>query len=244
MWTYILGPFLSFLPKRWRKSLFATESIKWVHATFISGLAEFAIAVYAFMYWYSYSVTNWVQRGLEVAMNGGVGSGISDHAVGAAALLLWANHPLTWILGYFSVEGATRLCSAVFADSILGTLPLFLLDKAIVTIFRLEKKRPGHELDAPPGSFAGAIREKMLTATLPMVSDELSFRSDGAGEILQIAACRPKEDWTPPRVVRFKDSYYRLEACSQGMGRRPFQYTLRRLSAGVPGRTVLVYSPE
>ncbi len=84
----------------------------------------------------------------------------------------------------------------------------------------------------------------MLTATLPKVPDEISFRNDKGEQILEISACCAKEDWTPPRVVRFKDSYYRLEACSQGMGRRPFRYTLRRLPAGVPGRSVLLYSSE
>jgi len=244
MWTYLLGPFLSLLPKRWRKWLFSAEPINWTRATFISGLAEFGAAIYALMYWYSYFMTLWVQRGAEVAINGGVGSDITDHAIGAAALLLWTNHPLTWILGYLCVEGAVRLCGAVFADSMLGTLPLFLLDKVVVTVFRLEKREAGNGMDAPAGSFAGAVREKMLTATLPKVPDEISVRNDKGEQILEISACRPKEDWMPPRVVRFKDNYYRLEACSQGIGGRPFRYTLRRLAVGVPGRSVLLYSAE
>ncbi len=39
-------------------------------------------------------------------------------------------------------------------------------------------------------------------------------------------------------------AFYRLEACTDGMPPRPFRYTLRKMSAGVMGRTVLVYSPE
>ena len=241
MWTYFLGPFLSLLPKRWSKWFHATKPINWTRATLISGIAEFCAAIYALMYWYSYYMTRWVQRGGEVALNGGAGSNITDHAVGAAALLLWTNHPLTWILGYFCIEGVVRLCGAVFADSLHGTLPLFLLNKAFVTLFALEKRRAGDEPDVPAASFGDAIREKLLTATLPKVPDELSFRDDGGEQILEISACRPKEDWTPPRVGRFKGNYYRLEACSQGMGRRPFRYILRRLPAGVPGRSVLIY---
>jgi hypothetical protein len=244
MWTYFLGPFLSLLPKRWRKWLISTEPLNWERAAFLSGLAEFGAAIYALMNWYSYFMNLWVQRGAEVAINGGAGSDITDHAIGAAALLLWTNHPLTWILGYLCVEGAVRLCGAVFADTVLGTLPLFLVDKVIVTVFGMEKRKAGNERDVPAGSFAGAIREKMFTATLPKVPDELSFRNDKGEQILEISACRPKEDWTPPRVVRFKDNYYRLEGCSQGVGRRPFRYTLRRLAAGVPGRSVLLYSAE
>src|SRR6266566_9626061 len=48
---------------------------------------------------------------------------------------------------------------------------------------------------------------------------------------------------TPPRTVRYQDTYYRLEAASLGERPRPFHYTLRRLPVGVPGRTVLLYTP-
>jgi len=62
--------------------------------------------------------------------------------------------------------------------------------------------------------------------------------------MLEIRACRRKEDWNPPRTVRYQDTFYRLEACNEGMPPRPFRYTLRKLSAGVMGRAVLVYKPE
>jgi hypothetical protein len=81
-------------------------------------------------------------------------------------------------------------------------------------------------------------------ATLPLVPDELHFMREGSDEILEIHSCRVKTEWTPPRVVRHEDRYYRLEACSERTAPRPFVYTLRRLPAGVPGRTVLIYSPE
>jgi len=61
---------------------------------------------------------------------------------------------------------------------------------------------------------------------------------------MEILASRRKPDWDPPRVVRVRESYYRLEACSKCAGPRPFRYTLRRLSSGVPGRKVLLYDPE
>jgi hypothetical protein len=66
---------------------------------------------------------------------------------------------------------------------------------------------------------------------------------DGNEEILEIRASRKKADWDPPRVVRIEDTYYRLEDCGKCPGPRPFRYTLRRLSAGVMGRKVLVYQP-
>jgi hypothetical protein len=67
---------------------------------------------------------------------------------------------------------------------------------------------------------------------------------DGPEEILEIRACRRKPEWNPPRTVRYQDSYYRLEASADGTPPLSFRYTLRKLSAGVPGRTVLIYAPE
>ena len=246
MWTYFLGPFLSLLPKRWRKLLPIAESVKWARATFLSGLAEFAIGVYAWMYWYSYLMTAWVDRGVEVALSGKA-SGITDHAIGAAALLFWANHPLTWVIAYFCVEGAVRLCGAAFTETILGTLPLFLVDKIFARTIWPRKPGPQDVADGSPGnvsSFLGAIGEKVLVAGIPKSSDQLRVQKSPNEEILEIRSSRRKPEWTPPRVVRYLDNYYRLEACSRVPGARPFRYTLRRLPAGVPGRNVLVYSPD
>lgn len=245
MWTYLLGPFISLLPKRWRKSFLFDSSINWARAAAISGLVESGAAIIALMYWYSYSVTTWVSRALDLALQGKLGNGVTDQAIGFTALVIWATHPLTWLLAYFSAEGAARLCGAAFSDSILGTLPLFLLDKMFVNIFLRRAPEAADETPVPSSnsSFLGAIRERMLIARLPLVSDELCFKRSGTEELLEIHACRRKEDWTPPRVVRYQDNYYRLETCSCGSVPRPFRYTLRRLPAGVPGRTVLVYSP-
>jgi hypothetical protein len=149
------------------------------------------------------------------------------------------------LLAYLFAEGAARFCGAAFSDSILGTLPLFLLDKMLVKIFLRRAPETADQLGVPRGdsSFLGAIRERILIARLPVVSDELFFRRSATEELLEIHACRRKEDWVPPRVVRYQNDYYRLEVCSRGTGPRPFRYTLRRLPAGVPGRTVLVYAP-
>jgi hypothetical protein len=93
-------------------------------------------------------------------------------------------------------------------------------------------------------SYVGAIREKAMVRGLPEVPDELCFSGSAPDEFLEIRACRRKADWNPPRTVRYQDTFYRLEACSGGSASRPFRYTLRKLTAGVMGRTVLVYSPE
>src|ERR1700721_1552351 len=65
MWIFLLGPFLSLLPERWRKALPFCQSVHWRSAAVLSGLAESVIALGGLMYWYSYSVTTWVSRGLD-----------------------------------------------------------------------------------------------------------------------------------------------------------------------------------
>jgi hypothetical protein len=241
MWTYIAGPFLAFLPKRWRKALPFSQSIHWTHAATLSGLAEGLFAVAGLLWWYSISMTTWVNRGLDVAMNGKAGSEITDQAIGAMAWFMWANHPLTWILGYFTVEGAARLCGAAFSGSVLGTLPLFLVDKLVR--FVLGGSQTAQEMPGAASSFVGAVSDKILESSVPVSADAISFRREGADEIMEIRASRKKPDWDPPRVVRCADSYYRLEDFCKCPGSRPFLYTLRRLATGVPGRTVLRYEP-
>jgi hypothetical protein len=191
-------------------------------------------------------MTAWVERGVEAALSGKMGPGVTDQAIGSVALVIWATHPLTLLLGYAGSEGAIRLCAAAFSDNILGIFPLFLLDKIFVTIFcrRRSKSTNTARGSRINSSLVAALRERLLTASSPVVSDELCLRSSASEEILEIHTSRRKEGWTPPRVVRIRDSYYRLETDSLGSPPRPFRYVLRRLPAGVPGRTVLLYSPS
>jgi hypothetical protein len=246
MWTILLGPFISIFPKRWRELLPFSKQVRWGPAGAISGLAESMVALVALSYWYMYAMTAWVARGVESAMSGKMGPGVTDQAIGSVALVIWATHPLTLLLGYAGLEGAIRLCSAAFAGNVLGILPLFLLDKTLVTVFRRRGPKNMNAAANSPGnsSLLGALREKVQTATLPAVSDELCFKTSASENILEIRASRRKQDWIPPRIVRYRDCYYRLEADSFGSGPRPFLYTLRQLPAGVPGRTVLLYSPS
>jgi hypothetical protein len=246
MWTYLLGPFISIFPKRWRETLSFSPYVRWAPATIISGLAESVLALIALSYWYSYAMTAWVARGVDTALTGKLGPGVTPQEIGSVALAVWATHPLTWLFGYVCLEGVIRLCGAAFTDSIFGTLPLFLLDQVFYRAFR---RRGPKNMNVPASSsnnssLAGALRERVLVARLPVVADELCFRRSASEDILEIRACRRKEDWNPPRVVRYQDMYYRLEADSMGAAPRPFCYMLRRLPAGVPGRTVLQYSPS
>jgi hypothetical protein len=246
MWIFLLGPFLSLLPTRWRKALPCYDAVHWRSAAIFSGLAESVIALGVLMYWYSYSVTTWVSRALDNVLGKSVPTTITDHDIGFAALVIWATHPWTWAIAFVGVEGLARV-SAALADSVLGSFPLYVLEQIYSKIVRSGSPEPTGAVtfsESHVSSYFGAVREKVVSARLSQVPDEHYILKNKAGEILEIRAWRAKPDWNPPRVVRYDDRYYRLEDCARGTGPRPFVYKLRRLAAGVPGRAVLVYSPE
>jgi hypothetical protein len=241
MWTYLFGPIFAIFPGPWRRSLPFAKRVDWERATAISGFAEAAFALVAIMYWYSYAMSRWVDNGVGAALDGKMGAGVRPQDIGGVALIVWWMHPVTLLLAYVGLEGALRLCAGAFGGHSCGIFPLFLADKIVFGPFR--RRKDGAGAGANVSSFAGAISERVRTAGLSEVPDELCFTKDESGEILEIRACRRKQDWTPPRTVRFEGGYYRLEAGSSAGGARPFLYRLRRLAAGVPGRTVLFYAP-
>jgi hypothetical protein len=246
MWIYLLGPFLSLLPRRWRKALPFYDAVHWRSAAILSGLAESVMALGGLMYWYSYSVTTWVSRALDNVLGKNAPTTITDHDIGFAALLIWATHPLTWAIAFFGIEGMARLCAAL-TDTVLGVFPFYVLEKIYSKIFRNGEAEPAGAVTFSQNhvsSYVGTMREKVASARLSQVPDEHCVLKNTAEEILEIRAWRAKPDWNPPRVVRYEDRYYRLEDCARGSGPRPFVYKLRRLAAGVPSRTVLIYSPD
>jgi hypothetical protein len=246
MWIYLLGLFLSLFPKRWRRALPFYQSVPWRAVAILSGLAESVIALASLMYWYSYSVTTWVSRSLDNVLSQNSPTTITDHDIGFAALLIWATHPLTWAIAAVGIEGMARLCAAL-TDSILGIFPLYLLEKIYSTIFRPNSQEPASAVkfsQSHVSSYVGTMKDKVLSARLSQVPDELCVVRNAGEEFLEIRAWRAKSEWTPPRTVRYEDRYYRLEECARGSAPRPFIYKLRKLSKGVPGRTVLIYSPE
>lgn len=247
MLTYLLGPWLALLPRRWRNPLPASSSVDWKRATALSGFGEGAIALAGLMYWYSYYMALLVSNGLDTALAGKSGPGVTDQEIGFTALVIWATHPLTWLFAYAGIEGCVRLVGAAFTETNLGTFPLFLLSKIIGKISGRNEQGTAKAAGYSQGnisSYVGAIREKAIYNRLPQVPDELFISGSGADEFLEIRASRKKDDWNPPRTVRYQDTFYRLEANSTGMPPRPFRYTMRKLAAGVMGRTVLVYLPE
>ena len=247
MRTFLLGPFLALLPKRWRALLPGSDSIEWRTQMILSGFGESLIALIAMMYWYSYSVTGWVSRGVDAALAGKMGPSVTEQEIGFMGLVIFATHPLTWLIAYAGLEGSVRLVGAAFTETNLGILPLFVLDRIYLKMTGRSgpsaAKAAGYE-QGNLSSYTGAIRERVRHSLTPLLPDELRFSKSDTDEFLEIRACRGKPDWTPPKTVRYQDAFYRLETSSDGPEPRPFRYRLRRLTAGVMGRSVLVYDPE
>jgi len=246
MRSFFLGPLLAALPQRWRNSLVPPESIGWQLATILSGFGELLLALVAMVVWYSYSVTSWVSHGLDAALAGKIVPEVNEQQIGFAAIVIFAMHPLTWLIAYFGIEGGIRLAAAL-TESYLGVLPLFLADKIYLKVTGRSApsatKAAGFE-QSNFSSYKQAIHERVRLSRVPPMPDELFMTTLEGEEFMEIRASRRKPDWTPPRTVRYQDAFYRLEATSDGAEPRPYHYRLRRLSAGVMGRTVLVYAPE
>ena len=141
MWIFLLGPFLSLLPERWRKALPFYQAVHWHSAAILSGLAESVIALGALMYWYSYSVTTWISRGLDNTLSKSAPTEITDHAIRLCRSAHLGHSPADMAHRLFGIEGTARTCAA-FTDTVLGVFPLYLLDKMYSKIFRRGAPEP------------------------------------------------------------------------------------------------------
>lgn len=245
MWTYLLGPFLALLPRRLRNAVSFSKTVRWRPAAILSGLAESTSALSVLMYWYYYSMSTTLSHLSDLALSGKTAPTTTDYDLGTAALLIWSTHPLTWAIVFFGIEGIVRACAGL-TDTVLGIFPLYFMEKVYATVFsRAEPETPyaAKFSRSHVSSYVGAICDKVVTVRPSNLADELRVVKNASEEFLEIRASREKPEWTPPRVVRFEDRYYRLEESSRGSAPRTFIYKLRRLPKGVPGRSVLIYSP-
>jgi hypothetical protein len=190
----------------------------------MSGLLESVAALAALVGWYSYSVSHWAQDVIFSTAAAHPQGIIPPGTEGFAALVLLLFHPLTWFIFYCCVEGVARLLASAFSGTVLGILPLFLVERGY-SFLSSHRNRPN--------SSGGANLD----------SDLLATRTDAEGEILEIRSLQPKEAWVPPKIVRFSGGYYRLfHTYEERAKRHYFVYVLRRLSAGVHSWTVIDYS--
>jgi hypothetical protein len=190
----------------------------------MSGLLESVAALAALIGWYSYSVSHWAQDVIFSTAAAHPQGTIPPGTEGFAALVLLLFHPLTWFIFYCCAEGVARLLASAFSGTVLGILPLFLVERGYSFLSSRRNQ---------PNSSGGASLE----------SDLLATRTDPEGEILEIRSLQPKEAWVPPKIVRFSGDYYRLfHTYEERAQHRYFVYVLRRLSAGVHSWTVIDYT--
>ncbi len=128
-------------------------------------------------------------------------------------------------------------------------------------VYLLKRAHPGEALrglehydpedvlrgESEPGFFGivyGELRRRWHVRRAPLVPDGVRETIGHEGSGLQVRSCRPKSEWTQGRLVRYENSYYRIESSRTNRPPRPFVFTLRKLPAGVPSRSVLLYSPD
>jgi hypothetical protein len=253
MWNWLLALPMSFLPARWRLALFPHLRAGWPRVVVLTGSLQAVFCGVGLILWYLHKMTAGVREQLDVTVAAtGVPGEAAAYGMGVAAFALFALHPATWMLAYFTAEGAVRAFAAAVNDEHPGTLPLVLVDRLAARMVRPLRGGPAPE--ALPGEAtdargfvavtAGAAAERIRILRSPLVPDEV-FESEAGGERwLEIRSCRPKPLWKPPQIVLHQENFYRLEECLPAAPPRPFRFRLRRLSAGVPGRHVYDYSPD
>lgn len=121
MWTYLAGPFLAFLPPRWRAAHLSEAPVNWGRAALLSGIIESITAIAALVVWYSVFVT---QAGPAIEKR------FAWPYSGEMGLLSLYVHPVTWMICYFGLEGAVRMLAGLVSDEAPGMLPLALVDRA------------------------------------------------------------------------------------------------------------------
>jgi hypothetical protein len=236
-----VGPLLVLLPERWRRRLPGVMDVDWRRAATLSAIYQLLLAVVGLGYWYISEVPTRIGQMIDATADGRIPVGMTEHQVSGAALTFFYLSPLTWLLFYFFFEGAVRLCGAAITESILGSFPLYLAERLLFWVKHPKQARVGKTVKETATSIAGSIRERMMVAGLPEVVDELEYSANGEEAWLEIRSSRRKEEWLEPKIVRVDEIYYRLEKSSVEAPPRPFCYRLRRLPAGVPGRSVILY---
>lgn len=229
MWTYLLGPFLSLLPARWRAQWFWNKPVNWPHATMLSGFLEAFGCLLTLALWYLSKIQQLVGEQTTVAAEAlgkapdlkGMTNIELAYSMGLGGLLTFAVHPLTWLLAYCAIEGIWRALSAAVNHESPGTALLGLPDRM----------------------WAGA-RQRAYERRVPLIEDRVTRAPEGPGApdwSLKIETCRPKPSWKHPQIIRIGDEYYRplrdttddnAQYRQDGLPIRPHTYFLKRIPAG------------
>ena len=222
MWTYLVGPFLSLLPETWRASLPWAESIRWRRATFLSGALEACSSLCALVVWYSYSVTHHTRVQIALALRAHPNIHPRPDLLGLIGFVFVALNAVTWVICWFCFEGVVRALGAVFTEEIVGTLPLWIIDKS----YRVLRRRDQNRRRPPP------------------IPDEVTWYKDGQAEVLRVVSCRPKPTWKNRSTIHIKEEFFQVEKSILGSLPRPYVYYLRRLRPGEIIRGPENYDPQ
>jgi hypothetical protein len=220
VWSYIFGPFLAFLPSRWRAMWFGKREIAWRWATILSGILQFLVGPFVLLFLAALVQGN-VGSALGNILSRGGGADISGQEFTLFSLAIAALHPLTWLGFYVIFEGVGRALAAAITDECAGTLFLVLPDR--VYLF---------------------LQERLWNPTPIIIPDRITQDDSRQDWQLKVEACRPKREWNLGRLLLYNDRYYRIESCSLEGGPRPYVFLLRSLAAGVKSRSVILYAPE
>jgi hypothetical protein len=197
----------------------------WTRATVLSGCAEGGACFLGLVAWYFHVMYAAVgqQIGATMEATKGVPGEGAAYAMGFAALVTFAFHPVTWVLSYFTVEGIWRTLAAVLTDESPGTLPLAILAWVL-----------------------GGARRRAYELRVPLVADQVTRSGENDAWDLRVASCRPKSDWKYPLTVRYQDAYFQVvgEAATGATPQRPHVYLLRKPPPGEAYRGVREYDPE
>jgi hypothetical protein len=216
VWTYLLGPFLAFLPLRWRKAHLAQLPIRWGTAAFFSGLLEIGAFFEILIWWYSYFVTSFGQ----VLSQSSVQDQVPPGREGLVGLAGFAMNPLTWLVFYIGFEGLVRAAGTLAGGEARGTIFL-----------------------AAPYYFYKKAVKRTAAPELPLVRDEIT-PGDATCDI-RIASSRAKAEWKYPFTLRYGGGYFQVVSMTRlAAGPRPYMYSLRRLPAGEIARGLKEYDPE
>ncbi|HTZ74424.1 MAG TPA: hypothetical protein VMB47_10920 [Candidatus Aquilonibacter sp.] len=220
-WTaYVVGPFYTLLPKRWREREHAGAGKYLARAAMASGLAEAFIALVVLWFWFIYYVGTLGDHYPAFSLTSGQFAFRSLELSGETAFLTFMVNPATWVVCYFGLEGIVRTFGALTTGEVVGTLPLYIADSA----WRFTQR-------------------KRAAAELPLVADEIT----PGGKIcdIQIASCRRREGWKYPFTLRYAGVYFQViaEKCIT-VGPRPYVYSLRRLPAGEIASGLHNYDPS
>ena len=167
---FFLALAASCLAKPWRERIPLDPKL-WRLGAAASGFLEALLS----LVWYSYSVTTWAQHTIFSTMDAHPQAEIPPGTEGFAALALTALHPLTWVICYFGLEGAMRLLASFTTGTVVGSLPLYVLERAV----------------------------RKLRIAPPEIPDELYWGTEGDWEILSVRSAKHKEGWEPQRRLRY-----------------------------------------